>query len=220
VGNFRHAWKDGEEVLLIIEAFKDGREYCAAQDFPLDAGVDIQTITDDITLKPIPEPVSMKDRLSWSRVDNENIIGYSVYRGDERLNDRVIVEGAYQTSGDVDVRLVVRGGYETVNSSQGLQKEPEVQMPKSYAFNLFPNPFVRQIHLEYALPRQTEVEIAIFDVMGRRVKTLAQGVYEAGHYNTVWNVRDDIGRDMAAGVYFVRFEADGCRKYEKVILIR
>jgi hypothetical protein len=190
------------------------------KDFPLDAGVDIQTITDDITLTPISEPEVIKNRLHWSGMDRTNYIGYSIYLGDERLNERVITDNAYQTSVECDVRFVIRGGHETVYGSQGSQMGSDDHAPLSYAFTIFPNPFVQQTRIEYAIPEQTVVDIAIFDATGRKVKTVKSGAHRPGYYRAIWHGIDDCGRNVSCGIYFVQFESETYRKQDKVLLIR
>jgi len=218
-GNFRQPWTDGEEVILVIEALKDGRGYYRIVNFTLDRGIDMQRL-DGITLKPIPEAVSEKDVIRWSDVDDADVIGYSLYRDDERLNNKVIVRSAYRAAGATDVRLVMRGGYETVYGSQGAQGIRHIQMPLSYAFSITPNPFVTQTRIEYALPQQTEVEIVVHDVSGRKVKTLLNEMHKPGYYSTTWNGCDDRGRAVSAGVYFIRLETDDHKKAEKMILLK
>ncbi len=220
VGNFRQPWQDGEEVILIIEAVKPGRGYYRIVKFKLDESVDVQVLTEDIVLLPIPEPVFESNTIHWSAVDNDNVIGYSLYRGDERLNNRVIVSNAYRAVGGVDVRLVVKGGYETVYGSQGSQGTRDTQTLLSYAFRIVPNPFVTQTRIEYAVPQQTEVEIAVYDVSGRRVKALFSDVCKPGYFAVPWNGCDDRGYRLCAGVYFVVFETDYYKKTEKIVLLR
>ena len=66
------------------------------------------------------------------------------------------------------------------------------------------------------------VTIAIFDVEGRRVRTLASGrKYEAGHHTIAWDGVDDRGRTVSSGVYFCRFIGNGSSSSSvKMILLR
>jgi hypothetical protein len=72
-----------------------------------------------------------------------------------------------------------------------------------------PNPARGVAMLRYALPSDAVVRLAIYDVNGRRVRTLAEGSSTAGDHAVTWDVRDDGGRALGAGLYFARFEADG-----------
>lgn len=66
-----------------------------------------------------------------------------------------------------------------------------------------PNP-ARVTEFRFALPRRGNVELAVFDVTGRRVATVARGVFEAGAYSRKWDGRDDRGRLAGQGIYHYR----------------
>jgi len=219
VGNFQYPWSDEEELILIIEAVRDGRGYCEVRDVILDGGVDIQELV-PVELEAIPEPRMERGAVRWCGMQSEHVIGYSVYRGGERLNGSVVRDG-YRVEGEVVVRPVIRGGYETVyGSSEEGQSMVDAHIPISYAFQLYPNPFVTQTHIEYAVPRQTEVEITVYDVSGREVKTLVSGVHESGYYAVNWKGTDERGRSVSSGIYFVRFETDQYWVQDKILLVR
>jgi len=220
-GNFKRAWLNGEETILIIEATKQGKPYSHIENFTLDEKVDIQDLG-KMKLEPLPMapgPQGQPARLCWSKLGNDNIIGYSLYKHDQRVNG-TILQGDYLLPSDMSVRIVIRGGYETVYSSQGIQSQPLTYTPVSYAFAIIPNPFVRQARIDYALPKQTSVDIKIFDISGRQVKILNSGIQHPGYYSVVWNGSDDNGRKIASGVYFVRFEAGEFRAQDKILMVR
>jgi hypothetical protein len=148
------------------------------------------------------------------------VIGYSLYHDDKRLNDRVIAGKKHSTIGDVNLKLVIKGGYETVYGSQGIQNITDVQVPLSYAFDIFPNPFIKTTSIMYALPHQTQIAIMIFDVTGRRVKTIVSDDLKPGIYKDSWSGDDDVGRDLAASVYFIQMITDDYRSHKKVISVR
>jgi hypothetical protein len=221
-GNFMKPWQHGEEVILIIEASKQGRDYFTVVNFKLDKGVDIQKLG-MISLEPIPEP-DVKTTLSsvrWKKVKNTNVVGYSLYRDDERINEKVITEKEYSVQGEISLKPVIQGGYETVyGSHQGVQSLPNDNIPISYAFNLYPNPFNKKTGINYALPQAGKIEIKVYDVGGRQVKTLVSEKVEPGYYKTHWYGKDDIGRNVSAGVYFIQMNTKGFESQHKVIFVR
>lgn len=78
-----------------------------------------------------------------------------------------------------------------------------------------PNPFVSSTDLRFTIERPGRVELSLFDVSGRRVRTLVSGEVEAGEHVATWDGRDDRGRPMPAGTYFSRLtgiDASGTRK--------
>ena len=67
-----------------------------------------------------------------------------------------------------------------------------------------PNPFSSRTELAFELRGAQPVRLAIYDVAGRRVATLVDGVLSAGGHAFAWDGRDDEGRPQPAGVYFYR----------------
>jgi len=219
VGNFKNPWKHGEEVVFIIEATKEGKVYYDVIGYKLDDKVDIQVLR-DVEFKAYSTLVSGAGGLYWNAIDSDNIVGYSLYQNGTRLNERVLTQRHYRAEADVNVKLVIKGGYETVYGSQGIQSSPEESIPISFAFNVSPNPFVKQTRVNYALTNQTSVKIVIYDVSGRKIKTLASETQSPGYYSTTWNGIDDMARKVAAGVYFIRLDADGFKTQDKVLMVK
>jgi len=67
-----------------------------------------------------------------------------------------------------------------------------------------PNPFRGGTSLHFGLSRAGEVRLELFDVGGRRVRTLANGMHSPGSHTLPWDGRDDGGHVAGAGIYFVR----------------
>jgi len=84
----------------------------------------------------------------------------------------------------------------------------------------WPNPFAATMTVSFELPRAGFVELDVFDVAGRRVAALDRGVREAGRRQIRWTGRDDAGRDLASGVYWVRLRAGAQEAVRKVVLSR
>ena len=77
-----------------------------------------------------------------------------------------------------------------------------------------PNPFVSSTDLAFAIDRPGRVELSLFDVSGRRVRTLVDAELPVGEHEATWDGRDDAGRPMPSGTYFSRLSgvANGTRK--------
>lgn len=71
----------------------------------------------------------------------------------------------------------------------------------------FPNPFNPRATIKYALPRTIRMRLAIYDLSGRKVRVLVDGVVTAGRHVAVWEGIDDAGRALPSGTYFSRLEA-------------
>ncbi len=84
-----------------------------------------------------------------------------------------------------------------------------------------PNPFNPRTTLTLAIPRPEIVDLAIYDPAGRLVRRLLDGAaLPAGVHHTVWDGRDAMGRDVAAGTYLARLTAGSLTEVRKMALLR
>jgi hypothetical protein len=82
-----------------------------------------------------------------------------------------------------------------------------------------PNPFGPRTVLSFDLAgdREQPVHLAVYDVNGRRVRTLVDGPMVPGSFEVVWDGRSDGGAATAAGVYFVRLLTPGEKLSRKIV---
>jgi hypothetical protein len=83
-----------------------------------------------------------------------------------------------------------------------------------------PNPFNGEASLQYRLPGSIPARAALYDVEGRRVRTLTLRTQGPGLHVLGWDGKEDNGRDAPSGMYFLKLEAGGCNVTRKVMLIR
>lgn len=83
-----------------------------------------------------------------------------------------------------------------------------------------PNPALRVAHLALATPRDTRVRVQVFDMAGRRVATLFDGIARAGTLALDWDLKDRSGNAVAGGVYVVQADGGGARAAEKIVVMR
>jgi hypothetical protein len=85
----------------------------------------------------------------------------------------------------------------------------------------YPNPFRARTTVEYSLPEQTEVSIEVYDILGRRIRTLADGESQrAGVHTVQWNAQNDLGRPVASGVYLTRLQAGDETRTIKMVVVK
>jgi hypothetical protein len=217
-GNFKTPWVTGEEILIIVEAHKKGRGHVAIVSAQLDETVDIQDLT-TIELSAIPEPVVTHSEARWAELENEDIIGYSLYSSGMRLNSAIITDSRYHVDRDASLRPVFTGGIETVYSSHGVQSF-ETRQEIRYAFSILSNPSLNTVCMLYSLAERTPVVISIYDASGRKVRSFDVGSQKPGHYTLLWNGRDEQSREVSTGVYFVRFAAPVFDAQKKVLFVQ
>jgi hypothetical protein len=85
---------------------------------------------------------------------------------------------------------------------------PPPGLPTAYAlYQNYPNPFNPATTIKYELPVQSTVTLTIYTILGQKVKTLVNGVEDAGVKHVQWDGRNERGLGVATGVYFYRLEA-------------
>lgn len=84
----------------------------------------------------------------------------------------------------------------------------------------YPNPFNPSTAIGFALPNGSNVTIEIFDVLGARVRTVADKYFEAGEHTVIWDGRTATGEEASSGVYYYRLSAGDYRVSRKMMLIR
>ena len=80
-----------------------------------------------------------------------------------------------------------------------------------------PNPAAGASRLAFTLAEPGEVELAVFDAGGRRVRLLRSGSFPAGRHEAIWNGADEAGREVAAGLYFARLIQRGVARTARIV---
>jgi hypothetical protein len=83
-----------------------------------------------------------------------------------------------------------------------------------------PNPFNPLTRIVFTLPRDTEIDLWVADLKGRRLRTLHEGELAAGRHAALWNGLDDTGSALSSGVYLVVLDHRGNRAAKRVTLVR
>jgi hypothetical protein len=111
-------------------------------------------------------------------------------------------------------------GFRVVTREQ-LNTEKAILIPEASALHQnYPNPFNPVTTLRYDLPEPSNVNIIIYDMLGRQVKTLINQNQDAGHKSIRWNATNDYGKPVSAGVYFYRIQAGQFRQIKKMVLLK
>jgi hypothetical protein len=90
----------------------------------------------------------------------------------------------------------------------------------SVLYGNYPNPFNPLTRISFALPASERVRVSIFDVRGRLVRTLADGVLEAGPHDLPWDGTNWADEPVGSGVYFYRLEAGPRTHTGKMVLMK
>lgn len=172
-------------------------------------------------------------RLTWSAEPSSEVVGFNVYRGvnpeviSERVNESLIALGSGGDfaledepgiSGTVWYRLaaVSRGGEEVLSSVTSVTVNA---LPTAFSFRLAgANPFRASAGttLAFALPVASPVRLTLYDVAGRKVATLVDGMKDAGTHTVSLSLA---GRTLPAGGYVARFEAGTYHRNLRIIAL-
>ncbi len=177
-------------------------------------------------------------RLSWTPNAEPDVAAYVVYRdtaavfipGPDKSAallphptaawiDRAPPPGAYYLIAALDAAGRM-GGYsqllrpETTGVDGGL---PPAALRISV---VAPNPFNPRTTIGFDVAREGRIQLRIYDLRGRRVRTLIDAPLAAGGHQAVWDGRDERGDAVAAGVYLARLSAGGETRTAKAVLAR
>jgi hypothetical protein len=84
----------------------------------------------------------------------------------------------------------------------------------------YPNPFAAQTTIEYALAEQSDVHLSVYDMLGRQVTTLVDGVQMGGTHTITWNGQSESGRSLTSGVYLLRLQAGEQTVTRRISIVR
>ncbi len=97
--------------------------------------------------------------------------------------------------------------------------DPDI--PTAFALEQnYPNPFNPSTRFTYHLPNSAQVEVAVFNMLGQRAKTLVSELQPSGSYVIAWDGKNDQGVPVPTGIYIYQLKADGFMQSKKMLLIR
>ena len=188
---------------ILAEVLFDGSEMVTIPD-----GLDGYTITKYGTFRYLPNTDMISYSIPLAPPYDIHFVRSSVHTADQDMADKMVNT------------LLVLGSLKDDVDYLGAGKISELPIEKTRLYAAAPNPFNPRTLIQYDLAAPTEVTLKVYNVRGRLVKTLAQGMQPRGRYQVVWLGDDDRGVSVASGVYFVRLEAAGQQMRQKVTLVR
>ena len=184
--------------------------------------------------------------LRWSTATDINVAGYNILRSCEdqnnfaQINDQFIAVAENSALHQHDYCFIDHpehdGRYSYIVEQINLDGEKTSFGPVStilqtlvekrnlpFEFRLsanYPNPFNPATTWSFETARSGKVELAVYDLLGHKVKTLLRQQLAAGRYTTSWNGRNDFGEPMASGAYIIRMRAVNFTALSKATLLR
>ncbi|RKY88000.1 hypothetical protein DRQ15_10385, partial [candidate division KSB1 bacterium] len=103
----------------------------------------------------------------------------------------------------------------------GVDKGKAVFVPQSFSLGQnYPNPFNATTEIRFGLPRVSRVIIKVYNLLGDEVRTLVNEEKDAGFYSVYWNGKDDMGREVASGIYIYVMKAGDFVESKKTLLLK
>jgi hypothetical protein len=100
-------------------------------------------------------------------------------------------------------------------------EEGNEAIPHEFALKQnYPNPFNPETNVEFALPKEQDVSLVVYNLLGQEVKTLVNTRLAAGWHQAHWDGRNEQGSDVPSGVYFYRLYTPEFSQTSKMILLR
>lgn len=84
----------------------------------------------------------------------------------------------------------------------------------------YPNPFNPETKISFSIPKDSKVELSIYNIKGQKVKTLAESDFEKGIHQVIWDGKDNAGKSVSTGIYFYKMETDSFSAVKKAILLK
>ena len=101
------------------------------------------------------------------------------------------------------------------------RKEVADLLPDEFALSQnYPNPFNPQTQISFDLPTDANVMLSIYNILGENIRVLINGHRTAGIQTIIWDGKNNIGQDVASGIYFYKLQSNNFTETRKMSLIR
>ncbi|MCD4795329.1 MAG: carboxypeptidase-like regulatory domain-containing protein [Bacteroidales bacterium] len=189
-----------------------GAAYMYEKDSPSVSG----TVTDADTSEPTEGAVIT---IGTSYTNTTNSSGFynieDVTAGTYTLTCELTGYETYTTEINVE-------GDETINielqNSSGIDNPFVLQ--KNISVTNYPNPFKSETTINYSIPVSSNVIIEIYDIQGKKIKTLVNEYQVSGNHSVIWNGTNETGIPVGTGIYFYRLKTDNNIVLKKIMLIK
>jgi hypothetical protein len=150
------------------------------------------------------------------------ILEFYVQFDDNLNNSSIIMSMASYATGDLvtnPLTTVFHGFGQFTEYFVALDEE--VSIPGEFALHPnFPNPFNPTTMIAYDLPDASDVQLDIYDLMGRNINTVVNQNQSVGRHFVIWNANDYLGNQVSAGVYLYRLQAGNKIFTRKMVLMK
>ncbi len=158
-----------------------------------------------------------RDGLKKIKVDNYPTYN-GVFRAYRYTSDHPAITGHDLTPGSTMTGATP--DYFTPADLSSIQDKEEYIKPEDILNQNYPNPFTFSTTIEFDVSDAKSINLEIFDFSGNHVKSLINGAYDKGKHSVVWDGTNDIGNQVASGMYFYILKANQEQMCKKMILVK
>ncbi len=119
------------------------------------------------------------------------------------------------TNNDYGTIKYVQNGTDVKGETGSREKPSEFTL-----FQNHPNPFNQSTKIEFTLAKSGFVILNIYDILGRRVRTLVSEHLSSGYKSVLWDGKNDSGKDVASGIYFYQLRIGDFSQTKKLVLLK
>lgn len=161
----------------------------------------------------------------WCYFDGEQLAGCPVYDTSVHQMDSGQF-GVFSFQMDADgiagyFDNIIVQTYGTVTSVEERQKIETIVTPKqSQLAQNYPNPFNPETQISYQIFHTEFVDLTIYDLLGRKIKTLVSEIQAPNSYTVTWDGRDEYGNKMPSGVYLYTLQTRSFAESKKMLMLK
>ena len=167
------------------------------------------------------------NQYDWSIADNSNVNclmddDMSTMEADNYMSSLAVDDMLSTVSGifnysygtyKIEVRDIGDLGELGIDGSDGL-------LNKYALYPNYPNPFNPETKIHFQLANNSDVQLIIYDILGRKIRTLVSNHLNVGNHVVTWDGLNEDGANVASGMYVYRIEAGDFIDYRKMLLVR
>lgn len=117
--------------------------------------------------------------------------------------------------------LVTDTANNNFEATTDVEEESKEAVPEHFAlFQNYPNPFNPYTLIRFALPEDCRVKLEVYNILGQKIKTLADDYFTKGVREVVWDGKNQKGKEVATGIYFYRIKTEKYTEIKKMALLR
>jgi len=171
--------------------------------------------------------------LRWATLYEANCSGFNVYRSESpednfnRINENLItgpIDYSFQDATPMAGKVYYYKLEEITLTGHTKFHDPisvTAPTPENYSLSQnYPNPFNHTTSFKFQIPSGQHVLIEVYNVLGRKLRTLVDERREAGFYTVSWDGLDDQGVNVVSGVYFYHISTNGFHMTHKMVVVR